>query len=105
MHEPQFLRAILVILVASVAVVQLFRRFGVSAVAGYLVAGALIGPHSLDLVSDVEGAAVLARVGIVCRMYSIVLERSVDGLTSLRRLVYGLDGTHVLICAITIWVL
>jgi len=105
MHEPQFLRDILVILVASVAVVPLFRRFGVSAVAGYLVAGALIGPHSLDLVSDVEGAAVLADFGVVFLLFSIGLELSVERLTALRRLVFGLGGTQVLLTAITIWAL
>src|SRR5687767_13956310 len=105
MHEPQFLRDILVILVASVAVVPLFRRFGVSAVAGYLVAGALIGPHSLDLVSDVEGAAVLADFGVVFLLFSIGLELSVERLTALRPLVFGLGGTQVLLTAITIWAL
>ena len=105
MHEPQFLRDILVILVAAVAVVPLFRRFGVSAVAGYLVAGALIGPYSLNVVSDVEGTAVLADFGVVFLLFTIGLELSVERLVALRRLVFGLGGLQVILTGLAIWAL
>ena len=105
MHEPQFLRDILVILVAAVAVVPLFRRFGVSAVAGYLVAGALIGPYSLNVVSDVDGTAVLADFGVVFLLFTIGLELSVERLVALRRLVFGLGGLQVILTGLAIWAL
>ena len=48
------LRDTLVILIAAVAIVPVFRRFRANAILGYLVAGALIGPHGLGLLRDVE---------------------------------------------------
>ena len=39
-----------ILLGAAVAFVMLFRRFGLGAVLGYLVAGALVGPQGLGLV-------------------------------------------------------
>ena len=44
----------LVFLLAAVVAVPVFKRFGLGAVLGYLVAGVLLGPHELALVRDPE---------------------------------------------------
>ena len=58
MTESVHLRDILVLLLAAVAVVPLFRRLQAGAVLGYLVAGALIGPHGLELIYDAGAVTV-----------------------------------------------
>ena len=54
MSDSHYLPDVLILLIAAVAIVPVFRRFRASAVLGYLVAGALIGPHGLDLLRDIE---------------------------------------------------
>ena len=45
MYGSEHLQDFLIILIAAVAVVSLFRRLRASAMLSYLVAGALIGPN------------------------------------------------------------
>lgn len=103
MSEPVYLRDLLIILAAAVGIVPVFRHLGVSAVLGYLFAGALIGPHALNLVRDVERTAILAEFGVVFLLFSIGLELSVDRLMALKRYVFGLGAAQVTITAVAIW--
>jgi CPA2 family monovalent cation:H+ antiporter-2 len=97
------LRDILIVLLAAVAVVPVFRRLGGSAVLGYLIAGALIGPSGLGLV-EVGRTAVLARFGVVFLLFSVGLELSVERIARLRRYVFGLGAAQVLATTILLWV-
>lgn len=103
MTESIFLRDLLIILAAAVAIVPIFRRLGVSAVLGYLFAGALIGPFALNLVRDVERTAILAEFGVVFLLFAIGLELSVDRLMTLKRYVFGLGAAQVIVTAAVIW--
>ena len=80
MHGSEHLQDFLIILIAAVAVVSLFRRLRASAMLGYLVAGALIGPNGLALLQDVSATAVLGQLGVVFLLFSIGLELSVERL-------------------------
>src|SRR5919106_109160 len=103
MSEAVDLRDLLIILLAAVAVVPLFRRLRASAVLGYLVAGTLIGPHGLGLIREPEAAAGLAHFGVVFLLFSIGLSLSTARLTALRRYVFGLGVAQVLATALVIW--
>ncbi len=103
MNGSAQLQDVLIILVAAVAVVTLFRRLRASTVLGYLAAGALIGPHGLDLLHDVGATAVLAQLGVVFLLFSIGLELSIERLLALRRLVFGLGGAQVGLTALALW--
>ena len=97
------LRDLLIILLAAVAVVPLFRRLRASAVLGYLVAGSLIGPYGLGLIREVDAVAVLAQFGVVFLLFEIGLSLSIGRLTSLRRYVFGLGLFQVLVTAAALW--
>lgn len=77
---------LLLIYTVSIAVVFLFHQFRLPSIAGFLVAGALIGPHGLNLISDIETVQVLAEIGIVLLLFTIGIEFSLKHLASLRRL-------------------
>ena len=94
--ESAQLRDVLLVLLAAVAVVPLFRRLRASAVLGYLAAGALIGPYGFRLLHDVEAAARLGELGVVFLLFSIGLSLSVERLASLRRYALGLGIAQVL---------
>ena len=103
MSDSVYLRQFLIILIAAVAVVSVFRRLRASAVLGYLVAGALIGPFGLGLIHEsTEG---LAELGVVFLLFSIGLELSVERVVALRRYVFGLGAAQVLVTALAFWAL
>ncbi|HEU4683158.1 MAG TPA: cation:proton antiporter [Nitrospira sp.] len=77
---------LLVIFSVSIAVVFVFHQFRLPSIAGFLVAGALIGPHGMHLISDIETVQVLAEIGVVLLLFTIGIEFSIVQLASLRRL-------------------
>jgi K+:H+ antiporter len=103
MHGSEHPQDFLIILIAAVAVVSLFRRLRASAVLGYLVAGALIGPHGLALLQDVKATALLGQFGLVFLLFSIGLELSLDRLVGLRRYAFGLGLAQVVATTLVFW--
>ena len=87
---------ILMLLGASVVSVILFRRLNLPPVLGYLLVGALIGPHAFNLVEGFSGAQHLAEFGVVFLMFSIGLEFSLAKLYAMKRIVFGLGFLQVL---------
>ena len=89
------LQLVLVLLASAVFVVVLFRSLNLPPVLGYLLVGAAIGPHALDLVPDSAAARHLAEFGVVFLMFSIGLEFSLPRLYSMKRTVFGLGLAQV----------
>lgn len=88
MTDYNVLGNLLVIFTVSIAVVFLFHQFRLPSIAGFLVAGALIGPHGLNLISDIGTVQVLAEIGVVLLLFTIGIEFSLVQLASLRRLLF-----------------
>jgi CPA2 family monovalent cation:H+ antiporter-2 len=63
----------------------LFRRFGLSAIVGYLVAGMIIGPHTppFSLIENVDRVHVLSQIGLVFLMFFVGLELSLSRIRTL----------------------
>ncbi|MCZ6806967.1 MAG: cation:proton antiporter [Deltaproteobacteria bacterium] len=87
MTELVFLQDLVVILTAAVTVVVLLRRLQVPSIAGFIVAGTMVGPHALGLVQDLHQVAVLAELGVVLLLFGIGLELSLDRVRRLWRLI------------------
>ncbi|MBL8439015.1 MAG: cation:proton antiporter [Zoogloeaceae bacterium] len=86
---------VLVLLTLAVVVVSIFRSFNLPPVLGYLLVGAAIGPHALNLMENSPGARHLAEFGVVFLMFSIGLEFSLPRLFSMKRIVFGLGAAQV----------
>ena len=84
MHSA-ILRDLVVVFAVAVAVVLLLRRIGVPSIAGFIAAGALIGPQALGWVHSIEQVELMAEVGVVLLLFSIGLELSLDRLKRLWR--------------------
>jgi CPA2 family monovalent cation:H+ antiporter-2 len=87
---------ILMLLGACVVSVIVFRRLALPPILGYLLVGALVGPHAFNLVPDVDDMGHLAEFGIVFLMFSIGLEFSLAKLFAMKRIVFGLGAAQVL---------
>ena len=86
---------ILLLLAVAVVVVVIFRLLGLPPIMGYLLVGAVLGPHAADWVPDTEQTRQLAEFGVVFLMFSIGLEFSLARLYSMKRIVFGLGLAQV----------
>ncbi|WP_443971287.1 cation:proton antiporter domain-containing protein [Sphingobium sp. CR28] len=91
-----------ILLAAALAFVILFRRFGLGAVLGYLVAGALVGPFGLGLVGGGESKMAIAEIGIVLLLFLVGLELNPSRLWRLKRDIFGLGLMQVTLCGLAL---
>lgn len=79
------IRDLAVVLVVAGGAAWLCQRLGLSAVAGYLMAGAIIGPYTppFALVEDLDRIQTLAQLGLVFLIFSIGLNLSLSRLKRL----------------------
>jgi CPA2 family monovalent cation:H+ antiporter-2 len=96
---------VLILLATAVISVLLLQRLRVSPIIGYLLGGALIGPHGLGLIANIETVQGLAEFGVVFLLFTIGIELSVRRLWVMRRLVFGLGSAQVFLTAIPIGVI
>jgi monovalent cation:proton antiporter-2 (CPA2) family protein len=85
------------LLAAATIAVPLTRRAGFGSVLGYLLAGIVIGPAGLRLVTDVEQIANVASLGVIMLLFLIGLELRPQRLWVMRRAVFGLGSAQVLV--------
>lgn len=93
--ETSLLFNAMVYLAAAVAAVPIAKRLGMGAVLGYLVAGIVIGPWGLGLVTDVQDILHFSEFGVVLLLFLIGLELEPDRLRSLRRPIFGWGTAQV----------
>ena len=91
------LELVLLYLVAAVAGVALFRLLKLPPMLGYLVVGVVIGPNALALAQDSANVQYLAEFGVVFLMFVIALDFNLPKLRSMRKLVFGLGASQVVL--------
>lgn len=109
--ELTVMKDALVVLGTAGVVVPLMHRLKVGSVLGFLLAGAVLGPHGLarfaDVVPPLEWITIekrgeiagIADFGVVFLLFVIGLELSLARLSALKRLVFGLGGLQVVLSA------
>ena len=91
-----------IMLGAALVFVTLFRRLKLGATLGYIVAGALIGPHLLGLIEDPEQVSSVTEIGIALLLFIVGLELQPSRLWRLRRDIFGLGLLQVVLCGLAI---
>lgn len=86
MVDHKVLSDLLVIFVVSITAVFVFHQLRLPLIAGFLAAGALVGPHGLNLVSDLDQVHVMAEIGVVLLLFTIGVEFSLAHLAAARSL-------------------
>ncbi|WEK01003.1 MAG: cation:proton antiporter [Candidatus Sphingomonas phytovorans] len=82
--------------------VLIFRRLGLGATLGYLVAGALVGPQALGLVGGAEDKISVAELGITLLLFIVGLELNPARLWRLKKEIFGLGLMQVVFCGIAV---
>ena len=101
---------LVIVFAVAAAVVFAFGQLRVPSVVGLLVAGVLVGPYGLSLVSDLHVVEVLAEIGVVVLLFTVGLEFSLSRLlvmlpTMARVGLPQVAGTTLLVAAATWWYL
>jgi K+:H+ antiporter len=81
-HEP-LLRDLVVLLVAAVPIVVLFRRLRLPTIVGFVLAGVLLGPNGLGAIGSSENVDRLAEFGVVLLLFVIGIELSLPNVLRL----------------------
>ena len=88
---------VLVLLLASVAVVAIARRQGLPPMLGYLVVGMLLGPLAFGMLPDSAATHTLAEIGVVFLLFTLGLDFSWPRMMAMRREVFGLGAAQLLV--------
>ncbi|WP_299881121.1 glutathione-regulated potassium-efflux system protein KefC [uncultured Cocleimonas sp.] len=91
-----------VFLAAGVIAVPIASRLGLGSVLGYLIAGALIGPSALKLITDAEHVMHFAEFGVVMMLFLVGLELQPQVLWRMRKPILGLGGLQVILTTLAI---
>jgi Kef-type K+ transport system membrane component KefB len=89
------LRDLVVMLAAAVAVVLVFRRIPLPAIAGFIVAGAALGPAGFGWVSDAQEIGHVAEIGVVLLLFTVGLEFPLGELRRLGKILMVGGGIQV----------
>ncbi len=100
--EVPYLVEITAFLLGVVIIVPLFKKFRLSPILGFLATGAIIGPHTLGVVTDIEGVQHFAELGVVFLLFAIGLELSFERLKTYSRLIFGLGSAQMVSCSLAI---
>ncbi len=92
----------LIYLAAAVVCVPLAKRLGLGSVLGYLLAGIVIGPWVLNLVSDVQTIMHFSEFGVVLMLFVIGLELEPKRLWSMKREVFGGGSVQLAVCGLAL---
>src|SRR3989442_6682955 len=95
MSEYHVLKDLAIIFAVSLLVILIFHRIKLPALPGFIVAGVLLGPNALGLVSDARQVESLAEVGVILLLFTIGIEFSLSRLREMGRQVVAGGGSQV----------
>jgi glutathione-regulated potassium-efflux system ancillary protein KefC len=95
MDQHSLLANTVVYLAAAVIAVPIARRLKLGTVLGYLIAGVIVGPWGLQLITDVEAILHFSEFGVVLLLFVIGLELNPRRLWQMRGPILGLGTGQV----------
>ena len=94
------LDTVVIVLAIALGVAVVFRRIRLPVILGYLVVGAIVGPHGINWIPDQRDIKDLAEFGVVFLMFTVGLEFSWSRLREMKTSVFVLGGSQVMICVV-----
>ena len=102
MAHLNLLGDLVVLFAAALVVVLVLRRLRLPTIAGFLVAGALIGPSGFGWIGDVDEIESLAEIGVVLLLFTIGLEFSFKRIVRLKKLLVSAGTTQVVATSVAV---
>jgi len=103
-QELHILRDLAVVFAGSLLVILAFYRLKLPALPGFIVAGMLLGPNALGLVSDPHDVEGLAEVGVILLLFTIGIEFSLSRLKEMGQQIFaaGLSQMAFTVAAVAV---
>lgn len=101
-NHPSLLHDGFLLLGFAMVFVLVFRRLGLGATLGYLLAGAVVGPQVLGLVGEADQKMGIGELGITLLLFLVGLELNPARLWRMKRDILGLGLLQVVLCGLTI---
>lgn len=92
-----------VLLLVSLPIGLLFHKIKLPSIMGYLIAGVLIGPYGLQLISDVPSVKALAEIGVILLLFVIGLEFSLGRLLKNLVSILGVGSLQLGLTTVCVW--
>ncbi len=78
MHDYSIIKDIVLILLLSIPVIVIFNKIQLPSIVGFLIAGIILGPSALKIISNPDEIEIMAEIGVILLMFSIGLELSLQ---------------------------
>jgi CPA2 family monovalent cation:H+ antiporter-2 len=92
---PAYLPEVVTLILAGALIAYVCHRLGLVPIVGFLLAGVVIGPHGLALVTDQEIVDSAAEVGVILLLFTIGIEFSLEKLARIKTLIFAGGGLQV----------
>ncbi len=96
MTELHFLRDFIILMGMTIPVVLICHRLKIPSILGFLLTGALTGPHGFKLIMEHQTIHSFAEFGIVALLFTIGLEFSMQKIWTIKRLFFA--GGFLQVC-------
>lgn len=96
MQQIPVIKILVIIFLASLPIIFLFKKLNLPSIIGFLIAGIIIGPYGFRLITELEAIHVMAEIGIILLLFTIGLEISVEKLVQMKRFLLLAGGFQVL---------
>lgn len=87
---------ILIILLASLPIIFIFKKLNIPTIVGFLIAGIIIGPYGFRLIKSLQEIEVMAEIGVMLLLFTIGLEVSFAHLTKIKKYLIVVGGAQVI---------
>ncbi len=101
--DSSIARDLLVILAIAGVVGLMLRRLRLAVIPGYLLAGAIIGPHALRLVTEPGTVQSITQVATILLMFTLGLHMDLSRMRGSLRLIAFLTAAATLLTAVLCW--
>ena len=95
MHDYSIIKDIVLILLVSIPIIVIFNRIQLPSIVGFLIAGILLGPSLLKVISNPSEIEIMAEVGVILLLFSIGLEISLKELINIKKILLIGGGVQV----------
>ncbi|MEJ2618284.1 MAG: cation:proton antiporter, partial [Ignavibacteriaceae bacterium] len=96
MYHFTIIRDIVVILLVSIPIIFAFKKINIPSIVGFLIAGMIIGPHGLQLISEINEINIMAEVGVILLLFTIGLEVKLEKQIEMKKFLLVSGGLQVL---------
>jgi CPA2 family monovalent cation:H+ antiporter-2 len=97
------LTAIALVTTAALICGLLLVRLRQPAIVGYILAGVVLGPTGLEVISNTETVQILAELGVIMLLFIIGMELSLRGFKSVYKIALATAGLQILMAISLFW--